>query len=92
MPYCPSRYLSRARDEGANREARVSRAAKSAPPPDHLRKAPPPRWQEWLLLPLSILVIAVLIIMPGLWSTSATSLSYTDPSATADNSHQITPT
>lgn len=59
----------------------MSRAAKSGPPPDPLPKAPlpqPPRWQEWLLLTFSVLIIIVLITLTSLWSTSPTSLSYTD--------------
>jgi cell division protease FtsH len=72
----------------------VSRAAKSGPPPDPLPKAPPqqPRWREWLLLPLSILVIVVLIVLPGLWSTSAVSLSYTDLLAKVDGGQVVSVT
>ncbi|MGH4009115.1 MAG: ATP-dependent metallopeptidase FtsH/Yme1/Tma family protein [Pseudonocardiaceae bacterium] len=73
----------------------MSRAAKSGPPPDPLPKAPlpqPPRWQEWLWLPFSILVIVVLLVLPSPWSTSATSLSYTDFLAKVDGGQVVSVT
>src|SRR5581483_10236981 len=82
-------------DNGLFWEAKVSRTVKSGPPPDPLPKAPPPqplRWQEWLVLVLSILVIAVLIILTSLWSRSATPLSYTDFLAKVDGDQVVSVT
>ena len=73
----------------------MSRAARSGPPPDPLLKAPPPqppRWPQWLLLPLSIFAIVMLLILPSLWSTSVTSLSYTDFLSKVDSGQVVSVT
>ncbi|WAL68951.1 ATP-dependent zinc metalloprotease FtsH [Amycolatopsis cynarae] len=60
----------------------MSRAAKSGPPPDPIKKPEPPRppaWRSWLL-PLGLLITMVLLFLPSILtgSTTTQSYSYTD--------------